>query len=147
MSDEVLAPQGKMQGKVFVFPARVYYEDTDAGGIVYYANYLKYAERTRTEFIRYLGFGQVENLDGVDKFAFVVRHVEIDYLKPSKLDDLLEITCEAVEAKGATIDIVQEVICKGEVRVKMKVTAVYLSLAKMRPMRVPEEMVNKMKGL
>lgn len=128
---------------IFKLPIRIYYEDTDAGGIVYYANYLKFAERARTEFIRHHGFEQADDLESQDRFAFIVRKAEAEYLKPSKLDDLIEVTCEVEEIKGATIVCKQEVICKGEVRVKIKVTAVYISLSKMRPMRVPDEMIKK----
>src|SRR5579872_1943212 len=72
------------------FPVRVYYEDTDAGGIVYYANYLKFAERARTEALRLAGFDQSE-LKHEQKIAFVVRRCECDFLKPAFLDDLLTI--------------------------------------------------------
>lgn len=130
----------------FYYPIRMYYEDTDAEGIVYYANYLKFAERARTEYLRHEGFEQVENLVGVEKFAFVVRKVEAEYLKPSRLDDLIEVTCKIEEIKGASIICHQEVICNGEIRVKMKITAVYISLVKMRPMRVPEYMVKRFLG-
>ncbi len=129
---------------IFNIPVRIYYEDTDAGGIVYYANYLKYAERARTEFIRYHGFEQYDDLNSEDKFAWIIRKADLEYLIPSRLDDLLEITCEVVEVKGATILIKQEVKCKGEVRVKINVMAVYISLTSMRPKRVPEEMITKM---
>ena len=132
-----------MTEEVFKLPIRIYYEDTDAGGIVYYANYLKFAERARTEFLRHMGFEQSEDLEDEARFAFVVRKVEAEYLKPSKLDDLIEMTCEVEEIKGASIVCKQEVICKGETRIKIKVTAVYVSLAKMRPVRVPDEMMKK----
>ena len=130
--------------EVFKLPIRIYYEDTDAGGIVYYANYLKFAERARTEFIRHHGFEQYEDLNSEEKFAWIVRNAELEYLKPSKLDDLIEISCEVENVKGATIDIKQQVVCNGEVRVNIKVRVVYISLAKMRPMRVPDEMIKKM---
>ena len=130
---------------MFKIPVRIYYEDTDAGGIVYYANYLRYAERARTEFLRFHGFEQTEDLASEQRFAWIIRHAELDYLKPSKLDDVIEVTCETESISGATINIKQEVICKGEVRVKIKVTAVYISLAKMRPQRVPDDMITKMK--
>lgn len=135
----------RMIGETFHLPVRIYYEDTDAGGIVYYANYLKYAERARTEFLRYLGFEQVEDLDSAERYGFIVRAAELEYLKPSKLDDLIEVTCKIDEVKGASIVCKQEIVCNGEVRVKAKVTAVYISLSKMRPMRVPEEMIKVFK--
>ena len=89
MSYDVEMPQGKIIGSKFVFPVRIYYEDTDAGGVAYYANYLRFAERARTEFLRYLGFGNQQEILEKDRFAFMVRHVEADYRAPAILDDLL----------------------------------------------------------
>ena len=96
---QITAPQGKLIDNVFYFPARVYYEDTDAGGVVYYANYLRFAERARTEFIRSLGFEQQEGLQA-DRTAFVVRHCEVDYRAPAVLDDLLCISCQITEMRS-----------------------------------------------
>ncbi|MDR1709287.1 MAG: YbgC/FadM family acyl-CoA thioesterase, partial [Candidatus Accumulibacter sp.] len=77
----------------FAFPVRVYYEDTDAGGVVYYANYLKFLERGRAEWLRWLGFDQVDLLRELG-LAFVVRRVALDYLKPARLDDELSVDVE-----------------------------------------------------
>lgn len=128
---------GRMYGEIFAFPVRVYYEDTDAGGVVYYANYLRYAERARTEFVRYLGKNQVEDLNE-HKCAFVVRKVEADYLRPAILDDLLTVTCKVVEKGGATITVEQEILREDEVLVKIKVKAAYIDIEKKRPIRLPE---------
>jgi acyl-CoA thioester hydrolase len=78
----------------FTFPVRVYYDDTDAGGVVYHANYLKFLERCRTEWLRSIGFRQSELLRD-SGLVFVVRNVNLDYLKPARLDDLLTIGLEA----------------------------------------------------
>ena len=78
---------------VFTLPVRVYFEDTDAGGVVYYANYLKYLERCRTEWLRELGHNQ-QNLIEEHNIVFVVRNINIDYLRPGRLDDLLQIGLE-----------------------------------------------------
>jgi len=77
----------------FTIPVRVYYEDTDAGGVVYYANYLKFLERCRTEWLRDIGHEQGELLRDPG-IAFVVRSVNVDYLKPARLDDLLSVSLE-----------------------------------------------------
>jgi acyl-CoA thioester hydrolase len=77
----------------FTYPVRVYYEDTDAGGVVYYANYLKFLERCRSEWLRALGFEQ-SGLLREQGIAFVVRNVNLDYLKPARLDDRLAIDLE-----------------------------------------------------
>lgn len=129
---------------MFKFPVRIYYEDTDAGGVVYYANYLRYAERARTEFIRSLGFEQKEGLDEAEKYGFMVKRVEIDYKSPAVLDDLLEVTAEVVEHKGASAVIKQEVRRGETLLAELMVTVVYVSYAKKRPSRMPEELVRKM---
>lgn len=79
------------------FPIRVYYEDTDAGGVVYHANYICFFERARTEFLRQMGFSQQELL--AKSFAFVVKKLEIDYKIPARLDDLLRVETEIIELK------------------------------------------------
>lgn len=80
---------------------RVYYEDTDSGGVVYYANYLKFAERARTELLRSGGINQSELLN-TDRVLFVVRHVEMDLLKAAKLDDLIDIQTKIEKISGAS---------------------------------------------
>lgn len=129
--------KGKMFGEVFAFPVRVYYEDTDAGGVVYYANYLRFAERARTEFIRCLGKNQVDDLNN-NKCAFVVRKVEADYLRPAFLDDMLTVTCKVMEKSGASITVEQEILRGEEILVQLKVKAVYVDIEKKRPIRLPE---------
>jgi acyl-CoA thioester hydrolase len=77
--------------RAFRFPVRIYWEDTDAGGVVFYANYLKFFERARTEWLRHLGFGQ-EALKNEQRMMFVVTHTELRYIAPARLDDLLHVT-------------------------------------------------------
>jgi acyl-CoA thioester hydrolase len=108
----------------FSWPLRVYYEDTDAGGVVYYANYLKFMERARTEWLRELGFEQDE-LIASENVLFAVRHVEVEYLKPARLNDALNIDVQLVDASAATMTLAQEitkqnesgVLCKGSVKI------------------------------
>jgi len=92
----------------FIFKVRVYYEDTDAGGVVFYANYLKFAERARTEMLRAFGHthGALAEEHG---FYFVVRRCEIDYHAPARLDDLLDVTAQIVGFRGASMEMAQEV--------------------------------------
>ena len=134
---DVKVVQGQFFDKVFALPVRIYYEDTDAGGIVYYANYLKFAERARTEYIRSLGCMQSEALEE-EKCGFTVRHVEIDYKKPARLDDELIITCELQEVKGATAVMYQEVLRGEDVLATIEVKVAYINLSKLRPIRIPE---------
>jgi len=90
------------------WPIRVYYEDTDAGGIVYYANYLKFAERARTEMMRELGTSHSEMIEA-EEASFAVARCEVDYLKSARLDDLLQVRTRIVEVGGATLDALQVV--------------------------------------
>ncbi|MEX2009332.1 MAG: tol-pal system-associated acyl-CoA thioesterase [Dongiaceae bacterium] len=85
------------------FPVRVYYEDTDAAGVVYYANYLKFAERARTEMMRAAGADHA-GLAADRGVVFAVRRCEIDYLRPARLDDLLEVETRILEIGGAAVD-------------------------------------------
>ncbi len=89
------------------FPVRVYYEDTDMAGIVYYANYLKYIERARSDWLRKLGIDQ--NAMKADGQVFVVRRVEADYLRPAHLDDELEVKTEIQQITGARLVMKQHV--------------------------------------
>jgi len=108
----------------FSWTVRVYYEDTDTGGVVYYANYLKFMERARTEWLRELGFTQAE-LMSRDDVLFAVRHVELEYLQPARLDDTLRIDVELVDAGRASMTLAQQitklnepgVLCMGKVKI------------------------------
>ncbi len=104
---------GLIEDQVHRMPMRVYYEDTDASGIVYYANYLKFIERARTDLLRILDITHSETMaeEGV---AFAVRRCEIDYLAPARLDDELEIESRFVAVRGASLDAVQTVKRDGD---------------------------------
>ena len=131
--------KGKLfEDKTFSFPIRIYYEDTDAGGIVYYANYLKYAERARTEFLRNLGINQQEMLKN-QECGFVVRNCNINYKSPARLDDALNITCKVTELKGASLKMEQKLYREDTVICEIEITLVFLSLATMRPSKIPTE--------
>ncbi|MDR1890008.1 MAG: tol-pal system-associated acyl-CoA thioesterase [Zoogloeaceae bacterium] len=95
---------------VFSIPVRIYYEDTDAGGVVYYANYLKFFERCRTEWVRSLGCDQAALLRD-EGIVFVVRNVSADYLQAGRLDDLLAVTL-AVEKLGHTHIVLSQSVCR-----------------------------------
>lgn len=140
---DVVPAAGKFFDKVFAFPVRVYYEDTDAGGIVYYANYLRFAERARTEYIRALGCAQQTVLEE-EKCGFTVRKCEIDYMRPAQLDDALVVTCELREAKGASAVMYQEIYRGDELLATVSVKVAYVNLARKRPTRIPEDLLNKM---
>ena len=94
---------------MFVWPVRVYYEDTDSGGVVYYANYLKFMERARTEWLRSLGMEQDELIDR-DKILFAVHSVAVDYLQPARFNDLLWVTATVGEQGRASMVFLQSVV-------------------------------------
>ena len=134
--------KGKLfEDKTFSFPVRIYYEDTDAGGIVYYANYLKYAERARTEFLRHLGLNQEEMLKKDGK-GFVVRDCNISYKSPAKLDDALNITCKVTEVKGVSLKMEQKLYRGENVLCEISITLVFLSLENMRPCKISSEIIS-----
>ncbi|AGH38125.1 thioesterase [Bibersteinia trehalosi USDA-ARS-USMARC-188] len=119
------------------FPIRVYYEDTDAGGVVYHARYLHFFERARTEFLREKGFSQQQLL--AENLAFVVKKMEIDYKIPAKLDDFLVVESQILELKGAKIVFSQrlwrEDVCLSEATV----VVASVDLAKMKAVAIPSE--------
>lgn len=125
----------------FTWPVRVYYEDTDAGGVVYYAQYLKFLERARTEWVRSLGIEQ-ERLYQETGLRFVVRRVELDYHTPARLDDLLQVTVQVTEQRGASLRLKQRIRREGTstplVEAMVRIACVDAGL---RPARLPEHML------
>ena len=117
-------------------PIRVYYEDTDAAGIVYYANYLKFAERARTEMMRASGASHSEMIDAPSTHRFAVSRCEVDYLKPARLDDLLNVETRVIEVGAAVIDLDQRVLREGELLADLKIRIACLN-RKGRPQRLP----------
>ena len=132
-------------GGVFEYPLRVFYEDTDAAGIVYYANYLKFMERARTEMMRSAGIDHsyVRESQGV---IFIVKRCVLDYRKPARLDDLLEIHTRIVALMGASLEVEQSVLKEGEFLVNAQ-----LRLACIRengaPVRFPPDLRSALKSL
>ena len=108
------------------FPIRVYYEDTDLAGLVYYANYLKFIERARSEWVREMGIDQVEMKR--EGFVFAVRRVEADYLLPAHYDDTLVVESRMDEMSGARVVFVQEVKRADVLLFSARVTVVCLTL-------------------
>jgi len=122
----------------FLWPVRVYIEDTDAGGIVYYVNYLRFMERARTEFLRSLGF----NKAGANResFQFVVHSVKIDYKRPAVLDDELQISVEVTQVGGATVVFIQRVFREGSLLAEAEVKIACVDGQSLRPMAIPKEL-------
>ena len=133
---------------VFQWPLRVYWEDTDAGGIVFYANYLKFFERSRTEWLRSLGIAQQQLKDSTGG-TFVVNETSVRYLRPCRLDDELLVTARMVEAGRASMTIAQQVllksgdatqlVCEGTIRIG------WVNAATLQPARIPASILDRLK--
>lgn len=127
----------------FLWPIRVYYEDTDAGGVVYHSNYLNFMERARTEWLRDLGVEQDELREG-DAVIFAVRAVQVDYFLPAKFNDELLVSSQVIKKGKASISLEQEVIsknnsilCKGIIKVAA------LDSVSFKPKAIPEALYSK----
>lgn len=128
---------GRIEGETHVLPVRVYFEDTDCAGVVYHANFIKFCERARSDFIRLLGIDATrlaEPKEG-EPAVFVVRRVEIDYLKPGRMDDLLEVVTTCAEIGSASLVLQQDVRRDGAPIVRARVTVVLVSRAG-KPQRI-----------
>ncbi len=133
-------------GAHFSFNIRVYYEDTDAGGVVYYANYLRFFERARTEWLRAMGCEQGTLLrdSGV---AFVARSAEIEYLKPAKLDDELNISSGIESVGRAQVVFAQRAASAGEVIVEARMRIASFDPIRGKAVAMPKEIYEKFKAL
>jgi acyl-CoA thioester hydrolase len=125
---------------------RIYYEDTDAGGVVYYANYLKYLERGRTEFLRTLGFEQ-RQLAAETGLAFAVRSFSAEDLKPAVLDDELAVTTTVEDLGRAQVTFAQSILRADETLLTARVRVACLDLAKGRAAAMPKPLHEKLKAL
>lgn len=122
------------------WPVRIYYEDTDAGGIVYYANYLKFMERARTEWLRELGYDQDILLE--QSIAFVVKRVEMNNYAPARFNQLLSIESQIVELKGASMVFQQKIKNEsGDLLVAADVQVACVDQVKMRPRKIPRTLL------
>ena len=142
-----IAVKPRMQPELFTysFPVRVYYENTDAGGVVYHSEYLKFLERARTEWLRHLGFDH-QALGRNHKVVFVVSSMAIDFVKPAKLDDMVAVSVQ-LESLGKVRSIfVQEIRREDEVLVKAKVTVACLTVDSFKPAEIPEPLRRKMEA-
>ncbi|HZV94237.1 MAG TPA: tol-pal system-associated acyl-CoA thioesterase [Caldimonas sp.] len=128
----------------FRHPIRIYWEDTDAAGIVFYANYLKFFERARTEWLRSLGFDQ-ERLRADDGIAFVVTETTLRYRLPARLDDMLEVTVRVVHGGQASLEVAQEAWRAGDLLAEGSIRVGCVGLGTFRPRRVPDSILAKIR--
>ncbi len=127
---------------VFHWPVRVYFEDTDAGGIVYHARYLYFLERARTEWLRKLGFNQSElQAQGI---VFVVRDMNIKWLQPALLDEKLDVSVNIEKLKKASLVMSQSIHCANNEKLKATVTIACLNSQTLKPVAIPDNIVKAM---
>ena len=122
----------------FRWPVRIYWEDTDAAGIVFYANYLKFFERARTEWLRSLGFGQ-EQLRTDAGIAFVVSETRLRYRRPARLDDVIDVSVDVVHFGQASLEIAQEARRADELLADGTIRIGCVELGTFRPCRIPND--------
>ena len=138
---------GEIRDGRHVLTVRVYYEDTDFTGIVYHANYLRYMERGRTNYLRLLGADHRALFEQTAKqapgFAFVVRSMNIDFLKPARMDDVLDVFTEPHEVRGASITLHQRVMRGDELLVETSVRVAFISDGRARPIPKPLRLAMK----
>lgn len=130
----------------FFWPVRVYYEDTDAGGVVYHGRYVNFFERARTEWLRALGYAQSE-LRAEHGLVFVVSRLSIDYVKPARFDDLVAVEVELAAVRRVSFDMRQFVRRDEELLARADVRIACLDAARFRPMAVPEPLAGTIAGL
>ena len=127
------------------FPIRIYYENTDAGGVVYHSQYLNFFERARTEMLRAVHFSQQQLIE--KQLAFVVKKIEIDYKSPARLDDLVYVETKIIEFKKASIvfwqGLYRDSLCLSEA----KVTVACVNLAEMKPTAIPKEIYQALQAV
>ena len=132
---------GEIRDGRHVMPVRVYYEDTDFSGIVYHANYLRFLERGRTNYLRLLGADHralfEQAMQEAPGFAFVVRAMQIEFLKPARMDDVLDVTTAPEDVKGASITLHQRIMRGDELLIEAHVRVAFVSGGRARPIPTP----------
>ena len=136
----------EIPGSAFSWPARVYWEDTDAGGVVYHARYLAFMERARSEWMRALGWDQGVLRDRDDQ-VFVVRAMDIDFRAPARLDDQLQVSVRLLECRGASFSVGQRIERDGALLVEARVRIAALRASDFRPRPIPDTMLTELKPL
>ncbi len=129
--------------KAYHWPITIYYEDTDAGGVVYHSNYLKFFERARTEMLRSIGVSQ--NILLEQQIGFVVRHVDIDFIQGARLDDQLNVVTTISELKRASIIFCQELVNpEDKVLCKAMVKVACINIEHMKPKAMPQSIISEL---
>lgn len=137
-ADGDLPSEGRIVDGVHIYPVRVYYEDTDVGGVVYYANYLKFAERARTEMLRTIGFAHSDMI-AQEGLAFAVRRCEADYIKPAAFDDALEVHTGNIDIEAASLWMDQGIKRGGDELAHLRIRLACIAEGG-RPTRLPNQL-------
>jgi acyl-CoA thioester hydrolase len=137
---------GWLEGREHVLPVRIYYEDTDFTGVVYHANYLRYFERGRSDFLRTLGVNHADLLAGGDPMAFTIVRIAVDFRRPARIDDALEVRTAYDAAKGPRLFISQRILRGGELIAEAAVEAACIDLSG-RARRPPRPLVQALSPL
>ena len=132
--------------RLFSWPTRVYWEDTDAGGVVYHAQYVAFLERARTEWLRFRGHGQ-EQLRNDHDLVFAVRAMQLDFLRPARLDDLLTVTVQIRACKRASVVFTQSILRGEEMLLTAEVRVAVLTASGFRPKAAPDALYEEFKAL
>ena len=127
----------------FIWQVRVYYEDTDAGGVVYYANYLAYMERARSEWLRTLGFDN-QMLADQQGVVFAVRRASVDYLQPARLDELLDVSLTLKKKRRASLLFEQQVRRGDELLCQGEILLACVDASSFKPTAIPQTIISKM---
>lgn len=125
-----------MAAEKFIWPVRVYYEDTDAGGVVYHSNYLNFMERARTEWLRALGFEQTEVKESLG-VIIVVHSLSITFKSPAYFNDLLEVHCDVVKIGHGSIELAQTIMRNGVLLINAHVKGAFVNAATFKPVGIP----------
>jgi acyl-CoA thioester hydrolase len=134
---------GRFEGKTHILPVRIYYADTDLSGVVYHANYLAYMERGRSEFFRHAGIVRLAQLEEPEPTAWTLRKVELEYLRPARVDDLIEVHTRLAALSGARMNAHQDVYLNGQMLTRGRIEACIITLSG-KPRRIPQDMRDKL---
>lgn len=139
---------GRIEGKRHILPVRVYFEDTDFSGLVYHGSYVRWCERGRSDWLRLLGLSHQAlhaSGDGQPSLVFVVRHIDMTFRKPARIDDVLEVATALAEWGGASLTLAQS-IARDEVELMRAQVQVVLISTDGRPHRLPPELIDALRG-
>jgi acyl-CoA thioester hydrolase len=134
-----IQPFGRFEGKTHILPVRIYYEDTDLSGVVYHANYLRYMERGRSEYFRAAGITRLAMLEEAEPTAWTLRKAALEYFRPARVDDLIEVHTVCVGITGARMTADQKIYAQGTLLTRGQIEACIITLSG-KPRRIPLEM-------